>query len=106
MEDSAPYAHAKIMGLVIDSLNGARERYLDLASRGPEYADRAKQVWWQMIQLLPSSYNQKRTVMMNYEVLSGIYPMQKNNKLDEWRKFCSWIEELPYSEIAIGELGD
>ena len=103
-ESSAAYAHAKIMGLTIESLNGARERYLDYDSRGAEYKDRAKEAWWQMIQLLPSSYNQKRTVMLNYEVLAGIYPMRKNHKLDEWRKFCSWIEELPYSEIAIGEL--
>ena len=52
-----------------------------------------------MIQLLPSSYNQKRTVMLNYEVLSGIYIYRKNHKLDEWREFCQWIEQLPYSEI-------
>lgn len=56
-----------------------------------------------MIQLLPSSYNQKRTVMLNYEVLTGIYPMRKNHKLDEWREFCQWIEQLPYSEIVVGE---
>lgn len=56
-----------------------------------------------MIQLLPSSYNQKRTVMLNYEVLAGIYPMRKNHKLDEWVEFCKWIETLPYSEIIIGE---
>lgn len=62
-----------------------------------------KECWWQMIQLLPSSYNQKRTVMLNYEVLAGIYPMRKNHKLDEWREFCQWIERLPYSEIIIGE---
>ena len=62
-----------------------------------------KRYWWQMIQLLPSSYNQKRTVMLNYEVLAGIYPMRKNHKLDEWVDFCKWIETLPYSEIIIGE---
>lgn len=62
-----------------------------------------KRYWWQMIQLLPSSYNQKRTVMLNYEVLAGIYPMRKNHKLDEWVEFCKWIETLPYSEIIIGE---
>lgn len=93
------HAHAKLMGLIIVSLNGARERYLDYKSRGPEYTERAKQVWWQMIQLLPSSYNQKRTVMLNYEVLSGVYIYRKNHKLDEWREFCQWIEQLPYSEI-------
>lgn len=58
-----------------------------------------KKYWWQMIQLLPSSYNQKRTVMLNYEVLSGIYPMRRNHKLDEWYGFCEWIESLPYSEL-------
>ena len=62
-----------------------------------------KRYWWQMIQLLPSSYNQKRTVMLNYKVLAGIYPMRKNHKLDEWVEFCKWIETLPYSEIIIGE---
>lgn len=61
-----------------------------------------KEHWWQMIQLLPSSYNQKRTVMLNYEVLAGIYPMRKNHKLDCWHDFCSWIESLPYSEIITG----
>lgn len=66
----------------------------------------AKQAWWQMIQLLPSSYNQKRTVMLNYEVLTDIYPMRKNHKLDEWREFCQWIEKLPYSEIITGNKED
>lgn len=55
-----------------------------------------------MIQLLPSSYNQKRTVMLNYEVLVGIYRWRKEHKLDEWREFCQWIEQLPYSEIITG----
>lgn len=58
-----------------------------------------KEIWWQMIQLLPSSYNQKRTIMLNYEVLVGIYRWRKDHKLDEWREFCRWIEQLPYSEI-------
>lgn len=61
-----------------------------------------KDAWWQMIQLLPSSYNQKRTVMLNYEVLTGIYESRKNHKLDEWREFCKWIEQLPYSEVIKG----
>lgn len=56
-----------------------------------------------MIQLLPSSYNQKRTVMLNYEVLANIYKSRRNHKLDEWHTFCDWIEELPYSEIITGE---
>ena len=63
-----------------------------------------KRLWWQMIQLLPSSYNQTRNVMMNYEVLANIYKSRKNHKLDEWREFCKWIEELPYSELIIGNV--
>lgn len=58
-----------------------------------------KDDWWQMIQLLPSSYNQLRTVMLNYEVLAAMYHQRKNHKLDEWHTFCDWIKELPYSEI-------
>lgn len=61
-------------------------------------------IWWQMIQLLPSSYNQTRNVMMNYEVLANIYKSRKNHKLDEWREFCKWIENLPYSELIIGNV--
>lgn len=59
--------------------------------------------WWQMIQLLPSSYNQRRTVMMNYEVLANIYKSRRNHKLDEWRTFCEWIESLPYAELITGK---
>lgn len=89
---------------VIDILNIARNLYLDGGNyKGEYYIPKDKQVWWQMIQLLPSSYNQKRTIMLNYEVLAGIYPMRKNHKLDEWVEFCQWIESLPYSEIIIGE---
>ena len=61
-----------------------------------------KALWWQMIQLLPSSYNQKRTLMLNYEVLSNIYKSRKSHKLDEWCNFCKWIETLPYSELITG----
>lgn len=61
-----------------------------------------KDIWWQMIQLLPSSYNQTRNVMLNYEVLANIYRQRKNHKLDEWREFCKWIESLPYSELITG----
>ena len=78
----------------IAALNFYRERYLDTKD---------KKYWWQMIQLLPSSYNQKRTVMLNYEVLANIYKSRRNHKLDEWHTFCDWIEELPYSEIITGE---
>ena len=75
-------------------LNKARELYLDTKD---------KNYWWQMIQLLPSSYNQKRTVMLNYEVLANIYKSRRHHKLDEWRDFCEWIETLPYSELITKE---
>ena len=83
---------------IIGKLNVCRRVFLDDSIQKKH----KKTYWWQMIQLLPSSYNQKRTVMMNYEVLAGIYPMRKNHKLDEWHTFCDWIEELPYSEIITG----
>lgn len=86
---------------IVDRLNGCRNLYLD--SKKNESPRDVKNDWWQMIQLLPSSYNQKRTVMMNYEVLANIYKSRKNHKLDEWVEFCKWIETLPYSEIIIGE---
>lgn len=79
-----------ILRFTIEMLNGWRQNYLETKD---------KDAWWQMIQLLPSSYNQKRTVMLNYEVLSGMYRDRKNHKLDEWVAFCKWIEKLPYSEI-------
>ena len=78
---------------LIDALNWARQKFLDTKD---------KDFWWQMIQLLPSSYNQKRTVMFNYEVLAKIYRERKNHKLDEWHVFCDWIEQLPYSELITG----
>lgn len=67
------------------------------------YAKYKKTLWWQMIQLLPSSYNQRRTVMLNYEVLASIYKSRRNHKLDEWHTFCDWIKGLPYSELIMGE---
>lgn len=79
---------------VIRGLNFWRNRYLKTKS---------KDDWWQMIQLLPSSYNQTRNVMMNYEVLANIYRQRKGHKLDEWREVCKWIESLPYSELIIGK---
>lgn len=76
-------------------LNMCREQYL---------AKHDKEWWWQMIQLLPSSYNQKRTVQLNYAVLRNMYHARRNHKLDEWRDFCSWVESLPYAElITLGE---
>ena len=65
--------------------------------------EKDKKYWWQMIQLLPSSYNQKRTVMLNYEVLANIYKSRKGHRLDEWHTFCDWIEGLPYSELITGK---
>lgn len=77
----------------IDELNDCRDLYLET---------KAQKYWWQMIQLLPSSYNQTRNVMFNYEVLANIYRQRKNHKLDEWREFCKWIETLPYAELITG----
>lgn len=62
-----------------------------------------KKYWWQIIQLLPSSYNQRRTVMLNYEVLANIYKSRRNHKLNEWREFCAWIKTLPYNELITGK---
>ena len=95
-----------ILNLTIAMLNKARELYLDYqqkASTGDQFAkDHVKEYWWQMIQLLPSSYNQRRTVMLNYEVLANIYKSRRNHKLDEWHTFCDWIEGLPYNELITG----
>lgn len=90
----------------IEALNWWRKQYLHQKEIGAG-ADRLKWCWWQMIQLLPSSYNQKRTVLLNYEVLANIYKSRKNHKLDEWSVgFIQWIESLPYSEIITGEKGE
>ena len=83
-----------MMKTTCDLLNQYREKYLKTKD---------KKYWWQMIQLLPSSYNQTRNVMLNYEVLANIYKSRKDHKLDEWREFCKWIETIPYSELIIGE---
>lgn len=79
-----------ILETAISSLNACREAYLETKD---------KKYWWQMIQLLPSSYNQKRTVMLNYEVLTNIYNSRRHHKLDEWHDFCDWIKTLPHSEL-------
>ena len=79
-----------ILETTIDSLNACREAYLKTKD---------KKYWWQMIQLLPSSYNQKRTVMLNYEVLNNIYTSRRNHKLDEWHDFCDWAKTLPHSKL-------
>lgn len=84
------YSPEYFINMTCQMLNHYREKYL---------ASKEKDDWWQLIQLLPSSYNQKRTVMLNYEVLHNIYISRKNHKLDEWHKFCDWIETLPYSDL-------
>lgn len=82
-----------ILRYTIEMLNLYRTEYLETKD---------KEYWWQLIQLLPSSYNQTRNVMLNYEVLANIYRQRKNHKLDEWQEVCKWIESLPYSEFIIG----
>jgi len=90
--DVEGYVFSPLSGLEIlrDILNACRQKYLETKD---------KKWWWQMIQLLPSSYNQKRTVVLNYAVLKNMYHARKEHKLDEWREFCKWIESLPYSQI-------
>lgn len=81
------YSSLEMMKATIYNLNRFRDLYLQTKD---------KKYWWQLIQLLPSSYNQRRTVMLNYEVMANIYKSRKNHKLDEWRDFCNWVEALPY----------
>lgn len=82
-----------VFSYILDALNFYRKKYLETKD---------KTYWWQMIQLLPSSYNQKRTIMLSYEVLVNIYKSRRNHKLDEWHTLCDWIEGLPYSEMITG----
>lgn len=104
-DNSSTYSPSGILSCcIIPMLNLCRERYLAALKTQDETDLSAKDIWWQMIQLLPSSYNQTRNVMMNYEVLANIYKSRKNHKLDEWREFCKWIENLPYSELIIGNV--
>ena len=88
-----PMYYSALEGVIM-ALNEARHCYLDTKD---------KKYWWQMIQLLPSSYNHKRTIMLNYEVLANMYKSRKNHKLDEWHTFCDWIKSLPHSELITGE---
>jgi hypothetical protein len=99
--DSNPQPYF-IMTKVIKCLNHARDAY-NMTVKSGYSPDVVKKMWWQMIQLLPTSYNQKRTVMLNYEVLTNIYKNRRNHKLDEWHIFCDWIEGLPYSELITGK---
>lgn len=89
------FEYKKILEDTIEILNNARNLYLETKD---------KMFWWQLIQLLPSSYNQTRNVMMNYEVLANIYNWHKDYKFDEWREFYRWIETLPYSELITGNI--
>lgn len=89
------YTSRDILNLTIYALNYYRDLY---------FQTKDKQYWWQMIQLLPSSYNQRRTVMLNYEVLRNIYHARINHKLDCWHVFCDWIETLPYSELITNDM--
>ena len=82
-----------VLKQTIRNLNTARQAFNE---------GKNKEEWWQMIQLLPTSYNQKRTVILNYEVLRNMYHARKAHKLDEWRELCKWIETLPYSELITG----
>lgn len=91
------YGPRGVFEIIVEMLNKCRDLYLETND---------KTYWWQLIQLLPSSYNQKRTIQLSYEVLAGIYPMRKDHKLDEWHKFCDWIKSLPHSELITGSEGD
>ena len=86
-----------VMRWIIEVLNNYRDLYLETKD---------KKYWYEMIQLLPSSYNQRRTYLLNYEVLANIYKSRRNHKLNEWHEFCDWIETLPYSELITGESKD
>ena len=89
-EAEAYYAPVGVLLFIIDSLNHYREKFLETKD---------KMYWWGMIQLLPTSYNQKRTVQMSYEVLNNILQWRQEHKLDEWREFCRWAKTLPYAEV-------
>lgn len=88
----------KLLQRIIEAMNESRSAFINWDEN---YEHEKKSYWWQMIQLLPSSYNQKRTVQLNYQVLKNIYHARKTHKLDEWHTFCEEIEKLPYSELII-----
>jgi hypothetical protein len=87
------FTSTDVLKVIIEALNNYRTMFLETKD---------KSYWWQMIQLLPSSYNQRRTVMLNYEVLANMYKSRKNHKLDEWHILCEWTKGLPYSELITG----
>ena len=105
------YRSIHLLSDIIGALNDYRYIHLDRTA-GDSYVEedgrviKEKDAWWQMIQLLPSSYNQRRTVMLNYEVLANMYKSRKNHKLDEWRTFCEYIKTFPYSELITGKEED
>lgn len=105
--DEEPWSAIDILNATIVSLNVYRKKYLEAKTKPmkeeAKRPDIIKKYWWQMIQLLPSSYNQRRTVMLNYEVLANMYRSRKNHKLDEWHILCDWVKTLPYSELITGE---
>ena len=96
-EDCDKWTKDVVCGCIINALNMNRDKYLETGD---------KEVWRQLVQLLPSSYNQKRTVQLNYAVLKNIYHSRRNHKLTEWHTFCEWIESLPYSELITGIDGE
>ena len=100
------FSSLDLLNLQVDVLNQWRTRYLNALKTETETGLPAKDIWWQMIQLLPSSYNQKRTVMLNYEVLANMYKSRRNHKLDEWHTLCDCIESLPYSKLITGGVVD
>ena len=92
--DDSEIRSITLLELIVEVLNVYRKKYLKTKNKND---------WWQMIQLLPSSYNQRSTVQLNYAVLRNIYHSRKNHKIDEWRDFCKWVEELPCSELITME---
>lgn len=102
--ESSWFSPLNVLEITIHTLNIYRKLYLGTLSPDGSIGilENRKDIWWQMIQLLPSSYNQTRNVMFNYEVLANIYRQRQNHKLDEWIKFCNWIKTLPHSELIIG----
>lgn len=93
-----------VLDMTVKMLNQCRMNYLFAKERGD--SGRMKMFWWQMIQLLPSTYNQRRTVKLNYEVLAGICRSRRNHKLDEWHEFVLWAESLPYAELFLAKQED
>lgn len=102
-DESSVYTPLGVLGIVVEILNKCRCQYLTALETEKETGLPAKDIWWQMIQLLPSSYNQRRTVMLDYEVLARMYQARRNHKLDEWHTLCDWIEGLPNSELITGK---